>query len=92
MEPCCCRVQVFWLNRVISTVHLLALVPNDLHSGHRINSRSSEIGARSVPEIVNGQPAILPPAPDTRPPTGRSKRRPRVLPRLPFIQEDPISV
>jgi hypothetical protein len=85
-------VQVFWLNRIISTMHLLALVSNDFHSSHRINSRSPEIGTRSMSEIVNGQPAILPPTPNTRPATSRSKGRPRVLPGLPFIQEDPIGV
>ena len=43
-------MQVFWLDRVISPVHLLALVPDDLHSGHGIDPCSPQIRAGGMPK------------------------------------------
>ena len=67
-------------------MHLLALVPHDLHGRHRIHPCPSEIRARGMPEIVQPQ------ARNPSPATGRSKGRPSVLPRSSLIQEDSRSV
>jgi len=79
-------VQVFLLDSIISPMHAVCFVADDLHGGCRIDPCSSEICTVRMAEIVDSQVR------NSSPTTGSLKGSSNPMNRFLFIQEYPICV